>query len=89
MVLAGRLAVNYFVTQQVDEGAAQEHTRIKYRRLCPEDMSACLQQAGHSCAAEEGPMMFLCGPPQMCGHVAEYAQSLGMPKGCVRTEKWW
>ena len=89
MVLAGRLAVKYFVTQEVDKGAPQEHTRIEYRRLRPEDISVCLQQAGHSCAAEKGPLMFLCGPPQMCAHVVEYAQSLGMPKGCVRTEKWW
>ncbi len=91
VVLAGRLAVKYFVTQEVDKGAPQEHTRLdlEYRRLRPEDMSVCLQQAGHSCAAEKGPLMFLCGPPQMCAHVVEYAQSLGMPKGCVRTEKWW
>jgi hypothetical protein len=91
VVLAGRLAVKYFVTQEVDKDAPQEHTRLdlEYRRLRPEDISVCLQQAGHSCAAEKGPLMFLCGPPQMCGHVVEYAQSLGMPKGCVRTEKWW
>ena len=89
MVLAGRLAVAYFVTQETDRGAHEKDTNVQYRRLHPEDMNVWLHQTGHNCATEKGPLMFLCGPPQMCGDVAEYAQGLGMPKGCIKTEKWW
>ena len=89
MGLAGRLAVTSFVTQEVDRGAHEEHTHTEYRRLHPEDMNAWLQHSGHRGAAEKGPLIFLCGPPQMCGDIAEYAQGLSMPEGCVRSEKWW
>ena len=84
--------MTFFVTRATASNNAQDRpAHMENRRLKLDDLRNPLGQKDASPAdnGSKGPVIFMCGPPEMIGTFVKHAESLGVPSSDIRSEQWW